>query len=84
MLNVYNGTRDTIVIMSSSDHINVSKDVLDEVDINRDGVPFCVCVCVCGWVRGIGREIVNKIHLVLRLSTLLLLQSGLGRLWLRS
>ena len=73
MLNVYDGTSDTIVIMSSSDLINVRQDVLYEVDINREGVP------VFFW----GGEIVNEIHLVSRLSTLLLLHSGLGRLWPR-
>ena len=62
--------------MSSSDHINVRKDVLDEVDMNREGVPvFFLGGRVGGWM--------NEIHLVLRLSTLLLLQSGLGRLWPR-
>ena len=54
--------------MSSSDHINARKDVFYEVDINRGGG---------------GREIVDEIHLVLRLSTILLLQSGFGRLWPR-
>ena len=40
--------------------------MLDEVDINREGVP----VFLGGRRDGGGREIVNKINLVLRLSTL--------------